>query len=208
MRLFGKGENRFKTASRPLPAQVYPGEDLYVNAHVRFNDDCRNGHNSLGVTGTVVDETGKWVSCGCCHSEIRAAFPELSELIKYHLCSTDGPMHYLANTLYHARGISEKQDKWWFHLNGERVKLVGVKERNQLERIHKGDSTAVFKDHPNPLAIKPNLGAARRVAIWPDATLEQLSDEEQLKARLPEILAGLRQELQQFNLQFGDEDEG
>jgi len=37
-------------------------------------------------------------------------------------------------------------------------------------------------------AVKPNLKAARSSAVWPDATLEQLQDEEQLKARLPALM--------------------
>ncbi len=39
---------------------------------------------------------------GCIHDEIAKHFPELFPLIKWHLCSTDGPMHYEANTIYHA----------------------------------------------------------------------------------------------------------
>jgi hypothetical protein len=39
---------------------------------------------------------------GCIHEDIAKHFPELMPYIKWHLTSTDGPMHYLANTLYHA----------------------------------------------------------------------------------------------------------
>jgi len=44
---------------------------------------------------------GRLEACGCLHDEIRQHFPELAHLIKWHLVSTDGPLHYIANTLYH-----------------------------------------------------------------------------------------------------------
>jgi hypothetical protein len=36
------------------------------------------------------------------HEELAVVFPELAHLTKWHLVSTDGPMHYIANTTYHA----------------------------------------------------------------------------------------------------------
>lgn len=43
------------------------------------------------------------ISCGQMHDAIRANFPELAPLIRWHLCSASGPMHYVANALF------------WFH---------------------------------------------------------------------------------------------
>jgi hypothetical protein len=43
-----------------------------------------------------------WSMGGCIHDELTKYFPELAHLIKWHLCSTDGPMHYVSNTMYHA----------------------------------------------------------------------------------------------------------
>ena len=39
---------------------------------------------------------------GAAHEEIIARFPELKPFVKWHLCSTDGPLHYIANSLYWA----------------------------------------------------------------------------------------------------------
>lgn len=40
---------------------------------------------------------------GCVHDDIAIAFPELAELIPFHLCDDDGPsMHYVANGIYWA----------------------------------------------------------------------------------------------------------
>ena len=75
-----------------------------IKAVVRFDDQCGNGHNTFSITGSAWEprnfkendpDTG-----GCIHELIAEAFPELAPLIKWHLVSTDGPMHYLANTTY------------------------------------------------------------------------------------------------------------
>jgi hypothetical protein len=93
------------------------GNPCTLIAEVRHDDECRNGHNSFAITGdlyeihqqrgepTIKHASGKtlWLgACGCLHDEIAAHIPELAPFIKWHLCSTDGPMHYIANTLYHA----------------------------------------------------------------------------------------------------------
>ena len=84
---------------------------LFIN--LRFDDECNNGHNSFAVTGSlyqgsyeVVPRSDKnLLSCGSIHAEISKYAPELAYLIKWHLTSTDGPMHYLANTLYNASDL-------------------------------------------------------------------------------------------------------
>lgn len=72
---------------------------------LRFDDELNNGHESFSITGTLYEVIrGKWkeVAGGCLHDDIKEYAPELAPLIKWHLTSTDGPMHYVANTLYHA----------------------------------------------------------------------------------------------------------
>ena len=86
-----------------------------IVAEARFGDGCKNGHNTFAITADLYDRTqrngGRHAvgtqgrrylgSCGCLHDLVRAHFPELAPLIKWHLTSTDGPMHYIANTIYH-----------------------------------------------------------------------------------------------------------
>jgi hypothetical protein len=72
------------------------GEAALFTVEVRFDDECNNGHQSFSITGHVGNMGG------CIHEEIAKHFPELAHLIKWHLVSTDGPMHYVANTTYHA----------------------------------------------------------------------------------------------------------
>lgn len=91
------------TVSRPHPDDP---KNLTVRAQLRFDDNCRNGHNSFAITGEVIDRRerrdGGIVACGCIHEDIAKAFPELASLIPWHLTSADGPLHYIANTVYHA----------------------------------------------------------------------------------------------------------
>jgi hypothetical protein len=84
------------------------GQKVLMHAEVRFDDNCKNGHNSFAVTGTGWYDN--WKSrdcdfCGCCHEEIEKVFPELKHLIKWHLMSSDSPMHYVSNTVYHASNL-------------------------------------------------------------------------------------------------------
>jgi uncharacterized protein Usg len=77
------------------------GAALWVT--IRFDDECGNGHNTFAITGDVrVPRKRDIVAGGCLHDEIAKVFPELEKFIKWHLCATDGPMHYVANTVYHA----------------------------------------------------------------------------------------------------------
>ena len=126
------------------------GTPCEMTVQVRHDDQCGNGHNTFSVTADII---GRGIEMfGCLHDEIREHFPELSHLLKWHLASTDGPMHYIANTTYHARAT-----EW----NGE--------------------------------PKTPDIEAARRTAVWPDATLEQLQSEEALTARLESLLSEFRE---------------
>jgi len=74
-----------------------------ITATACYNDQCGNGHNSFGLTADIdIKYNGRWEdhAGGWCHDEIARYFPELAPLIKWHLTSSDGPMHYKANTLY------------------------------------------------------------------------------------------------------------
>lgn len=79
----------------------YYGDLATLNVKIRFDDNCKNGHNSFSITADV-KVRGRLEESGCLHELIASEFPELIPFIKWHLCSTDGPMHYIANSLYHA----------------------------------------------------------------------------------------------------------
>ncbi|NBS67494.1 hypothetical protein EBT31_01080 [bacterium] len=94
-----------KSQCRKLGPKVYTeGAQTYrITANVRHDDSCGNGFNSFAITGEIERKVnGVWRddSFGCMHDEIAQHFPELAPLIKWHLCGTGSPMHYVANTLY------------------------------------------------------------------------------------------------------------
>ena len=83
------------------------GTSTALVVDVRHDDRCGNGHNTLSVTGNL-SENSQWVAGGCMHEEIARRFPELKPAIKFHLCSTDGPLHYLKNALF----LAGNRDCW------------------------------------------------------------------------------------------------
>jgi hypothetical protein len=84
----------------PKPISGY-GNGALIKAKVRYDDECGNGHNSFAITGEIyIPRRSDCEACGMLHDEIARVFPELKPLLKWHLCSSDGPMHYVENTLY------------------------------------------------------------------------------------------------------------
>jgi uncharacterized protein Usg len=94
-----------KWISEARPISGY-GAGGQITVSVRFDDECKNGHQTFSITADVYTTASRrrhdCQACGCLHDDIAAIFPELAPLIKWHLTSTDGPMHYVANTCHHA----------------------------------------------------------------------------------------------------------
>lgn len=94
-----------KWVSLPRPIKGY-GHNGTIQVNIRFDDNCRNGHQDFAVTAEVhTDESRRRRDIavgGCMHEDITKIFPELEPLIKWHHVSTDGPMHYVAKTCYAA----------------------------------------------------------------------------------------------------------
>jgi hypothetical protein len=146
------------------------GARMRITAKVRYDDSCRNGHNSFAITCDIATQkrNGRWYDegGGAAHELIAAHFPELAPFMKWHLTSSDGPLHYIENTAYWAgkRG----------HCNGQ-----------------PGDP--------------PNLAHARKCAVWPDATDEDLTApglEDRLRARLPRLLEDFKRDVQSLGLVY------
>ena len=88
------------------PKMISANERMTVE--IRYDDDCGNGHNTFSITAEIHEKRGnKWYESmgGCLHDEVEKHFPEFAPYLKWHLVSSDGPMHYLANTLYHASNL-------------------------------------------------------------------------------------------------------
>ena len=97
-----------KNQVKSYRCKLSKSEELVVQ--VRWDDSCGNGHNSLGITGDLF-QGHRLVASGRLHDDIlsavrRGLIPQkVGNLIPFHLCSSDGPMHYLANVRYH---VSDK----------------------------------------------------------------------------------------------------
>lgn len=79
----------------------------FMSVKVRYDDDCGNGHNTFSITADVraVDKRinhrdDNFLAGGCLHEDIAKHFPELAHLIKHHLVSSNGSMHYIANAVF------------------------------------------------------------------------------------------------------------
>lgn len=266
-----------KTKLIKYQEKTYKGTDKKghkVTASVRYDDNCGNTHNSFGITGTEYEKDKPQtevfiISCGCIHDKVTEAIPELLPYIKWHLCSSEGPMHYIANTLYYARDrthkgvpignpvawdtslkfkntsftFKEQCTGFWEYLENvhhffmlkvveisyipepsedyvytPNYTLTGFRPKHTKQQWYATpfnnkpeaeeflealqSSEYEFIDTPTAYceAVKPNLKAARNSAIWEDATLEQLQDEEQLIARLPALMEEFKKAME--NLGF------
>jgi hypothetical protein len=161
------------------------GQKYRITAEVRHDDECGNGHNSFSITGEIrISSGGYWRdhSGGCLHEDIAKHFPRLAPFIKWHLCATDGPMHYVANTMY------------WLGFHG----YCKEGEATTPPNLEHARSTAVWPDLPEEFvaprwirygrnAAQTGLGRAVR------ATLE---------ARLPALLAEFRRDVEALGFTF------
>ena len=178
------------------------GTTYRIKATIRYDDRCGNGHNTFSITGKIDErlKNGRWrEDCGgCIHDEMAKHFPELKNAIRFHLMSSDEPMHYIANTMYHAsdrdcHGL-KKGEKRQIR-NGSTGKLCWILEDDSGLEKHVDSDTKpegrVVLEYKPWYRIgegkEPDLEAARRSAIWEDATLEQLRDKEALEAHLIEV---------------------
>ena len=190
-----------------------------IIATVRFDDQCNNGHNTLSVTGELYDRNhipgessvtnskGKkrWLgSCGCIHEELIERFPILCEAILFHGCTTDGPLHYLENTLYHV--LQHGPTHAWVYYqgkqasdplglgnDGEEKRLLGYFTDFTIKAVDTYDVPGYSVEWDRKTTKVRNLDHARLTAIWPEATDEELSvPREELKAvllaRLPALM--------------------
>jgi hypothetical protein len=106
--------------------KTYYGESFV--ATVRHDDGCGNGHNTFSVTGEYPG------GGGACHDLIVQHFPKLEPIIKFHLCSEDGPLHYIANTAYwvnEGRLDYARQTAIWPDASDEDLTALGLAERLQ-----------------------------------------------------------------------------
>lgn len=179
-----------------------------IRAELRFDDQCRNGHETFAITGvTQYASPAGWLHCssGCIHGEIKEHFPELAHMIKWHLVSTDGPIHYIANTCYHADGHGPTMA--WVYC-GKVTDPLGMYEKKETllgyfdaaEAVKAEGVEGYRVEWDQKTAKERNLDHARSSAVWPDATDEQLCLPKPelaalLEARLPALMADFKRDM-------------
>ena len=84
------------------------GKNLSLVVYVRYDDSCNNGYNTFAITGDLYDHNKVIISSGCVHDTIVQHYPEFVPYLKWHLCSSNGPMHYIADTIY----LAGERDHW------------------------------------------------------------------------------------------------
>jgi hypothetical protein len=198
---------------------THNGQRNLIVATVRFDDQCKNGHSSFSITAVLYelrdDGLVGVIASGCLHDGVREHLPELAPYLKWHLCSTEGPMHYVANTVYHAgdrdhHGLRKGEVKQL--RDGQTHLPAWILDDVPFEKKH---VDSLDKPAPITLEYRPwcrvgegkdrDLAAARSCAIWPDATDEELIApglEERLQARLPGLLAEFRAAMESLGFEY------
>lgn len=217
-------KSQFKTYG-PRPVSGY-GPVAMITAKVRYDDQRGNGHNTFSITAEVVTPASKQrndiEAGGCLHEEIVRVFPELAPYIKWHLVSSDGPMHYPGNALYHASDRDHRGLK-----KGERKQLVNGRTKQPVcQRVNeKGESVSISSSNWVDSDEKPvenltvdwepvwiegegkkrELDHARSCAVWPDATDDELLSpdlEQKLRDRLPGLMEDFQKAIESLGFTF------
>ena len=218
-------ESKLHTSSNVKTFGPFANGKETVKVKVRYDDTCKNGHNSFGITADIY-ERGRDVGGGCCHDLIVKLMPEIEPLIKWHLTSTDGPMHYVANSKYMAsdrdhNGLLKGEYRSFIYkvmAGGEELyrSRVFYSFRNWLHRDEARDDAEKFmaciKPELKPEIVEvgygepsegkePDLEAARRAAVWPEAELEDFT-EEKLLARLPALMREFKRDIENLGFEY------
>lgn len=199
--------------SEARPVKGY-GTNGAMSVNIRFDDNCKNGHMSFAITADVYTTESRRqrdiAAGGCLHEEIEKVFPELAPLIKWHLMATDGPMHYVANTVYHAsdrdhNGLLKGEFR---QIRNGRTGLLCWTLECDAPKYFDGENPPVVAAKYVPfghtgVGKARDFAAARRSAVWPDATDEQLSLPkaeltEILLARLPALIEEFRGDMERI----------
>lgn len=200
-----------------------------ITATVRYDDQCGNGHNSFSITADIKEKrSGMWwdYSGGCCRDKVAEHFPELAPFLKWHLVDAEQPMHYVANAVYFAgdrdhNGLRKGEKRqilngrtglpvWQIVVRDEKGEKVEV---GHLEWVN----SAACPEKKMTAAYEPvwqigegkerQLDAARKAAVWPEATDEQLCAEpgelkRMLLERLPALQAEFRRDVESLGFVY------
>lgn len=169
-----------------------PGEWDPARVVLRYDDRCGNGYNTFSITVESKNDTYG----GCMHNTVCKVFPEFAHLIKWHLCSSNGPHAYIANTLYFAvdnrvkaaEKLEKARDSLTVYVNANGYRSCESFAEQYMKDIGMLKASISIAEDRLKKACGPDLKAAQRAAIAPDATLEQLQNKAWLEARFPSLV--------------------
>jgi len=173
--------------------------DGQLDIEIRYDDECGNRHNSFAITGSEYDRRDRipyesckdthvgrrWFGCGgCMHDEILEVVKnnpmELSEdtvkkAVLYHLMSSDSPMYYLENTLYHAEAHPPVNGYLYFedkNIKGSRscLKAGTVVEMEKLAVPDPKYSVEVDEESYKLFSLK----GVQYCGMWPELTSDDI----------------------------------
>lgn len=176
-------DKRIRTNVHNLPN----GKVLAVK--LRYDDDCKNGHNSFSITGDLWSSRRGYEANqrdknnelafergGCIHDEImQYRGKQYGHLIRWHLVRDDGLMHYVENTLYHL-GYKTGPDSWY--------------AVDHVPNIDYARSSACWPDMPESFVCDPDkrmLKLTRMEAAVPVKAA--------LEARLPALMGEFHRDM-------------
>lgn len=156
------------------------GRKARLDINIRYDDTLKNGHNTFAMTATLYELADGYLreeSGGCLHDEIARHAPELAYALPFHLVSSDGPLHYFANTTYQAGDA----DHTGTRKGEQRCSRKGL----PMWQLPCSPFTVLYSnDRPEPYVVEyepvlskgkaRNLAAARRCSGVAQLTDEQL----------------------------------
>lgn len=194
--------------TQPKKIHSYHNADgSQIRIRMQYDDDCGNGHNSFSITGdwweTKPTNSRKEPDCcGCIHDLIEKYAPDLAKYIKWHLCSSDGPIHYLGNAVYSAgnqdcwkRAPGDvSQSEYGIRFNGSTVthfinsKLYTYLKTAIENEVHEFKViTVTHKKKPN--TFTPNYSVNDFTDIWHECPFKTITEaEEMCKALMNETV--------------------
>lgn len=112
IQVYGEPRSGFPWKDKVLRRRQAEVEVEGGSLHVRYGWTVIDDQEPyLAVTADELDERGVVVATGMLHDAVAKAFPGLTRLLRWHLCSTTEPMHYVANGIYWWQ-MFKKRSKW------------------------------------------------------------------------------------------------